>query len=216
MIELTLPSSDDLNPGHRYLVAVETWNSAGPGLPQIFRHMRPGVGTPSVPTNLKMISPDPASAYFTWDSNPKAAGYRVWKRYIPDRSKASNSTTTQACAADAYLFPGSWNYEYCISAYNGNDESAQGPWIAAPHPTVTISPKPTCPGPAPWCPHGGGSWGPTPEPTSDPDFPGSGDGLETETITLTTTINGISTTVVETLGEFRPFPAYMLEWNACD
>ena len=58
---------------------------------------------------------------------------------------------------DYFLFPGTWNYEWCVSAFNGNEESEKGPAQLAPSPASTVtegSPGPTCP-PAPsWCPAG--------------------------------------------------------------
>lgn len=104
------------------------------------------------------------------------------------------------CADDYYLFPGVWNYEWCVSAFNGNEESAKGPAVLAPSPAQTVtegSPGPTCP-PAPsWCPAGVVFSVP---PGNDSTIPRT----VVQTITtdgVTITLTPIQTVTVETLTE---------------
>ena len=55
-----------------------------------------------------------------------------------------------------FLFPGVWNYEFALSAFNGDTESPRGPAIVAPSPVAAAgSVGPTCAPPPPWCPAGG-------------------------------------------------------------
>ncbi|KAF4943413.1 hypothetical protein FGADI_13440, partial [Fusarium gaditjirri] len=68
-----------------------------------------------------------------------------------------SNVTGSTCLDDFLLFPGTWNYEWCISAYNGNDESPQGPAKLAPSPVSGVdkdASAPTCPTAAAWCPAG--------------------------------------------------------------
>ena len=113
-------------------------------------------------------------------------------------AKVSGAT----CADDTYLFPGVWNYEWSVSAFNGNEESEQGPAVLAPSPasTVTIgSPGPTCP-PAPaWCPDGGSE---VPFSTGGTLPPLSTGGFETVTTDgVTITLTAIPAVIAETLTE---------------
>ncbi|KAF7173946.1 hypothetical protein CNMCM5623_006165 [Aspergillus felis] len=68
--------------GHRYFVAVETWNAAGQGFPAVVRSVIPGAGTPPPPTDLKIIAADQTTVHLTWDSLSSAAGYRLWLRNV--------------------------------------------------------------------------------------------------------------------------------------
>lgn len=157
---------DGLLSGHRYLILVETWTVAGPGFPRLARDVRVNSPRPGIPQNLQIAATDPTSVKLTWNGRPAAAGYRVWKRYTGGNEPLSpgNGTSTETCGVDFLLFPGTWNYEYCVSAFNGNDESAYGSCQVAPHPPPEpYLPAPTCPGPREWCPNGGSSWGPDPE-----------------------------------------------------
>lgn len=99
----------------------------------------------------------------TWTGSDSAAGYRVWSRNINTQGSQlqliGNVTMTSSSCNDQYfLFPGTWNYAFALSAFNGNLESDKGPEVAAPSPpsSVTIgTPGPTCaPEPA-WCSDGG-------------------------------------------------------------
>lgn len=149
---------ENLVAGHRYFVAVETWNAAGQGFPAVVRSVIPGAGTPPPPTDLKIIAADQTTVHLTWDSLSAAAGYRLWLRNVNatgSKLEALNYTVEAACSDQYYLFPGTWNYEWCVSAFNGNAESAKGKCVLAPSPDEDGGAAPTCP-PAPqWCPNGG-------------------------------------------------------------
>ncbi|GFG10280.1 contactin [Aspergillus udagawae] len=148
--------------GHRYFVAVETWNAAGEGFPAVVRSVIPGAGTPPPPTDLKIIAADPTTAHLTWDSLSAAAGYRLWSRNVNaagSKLEALNYTVEAACSDQFYLFPGTWNYEWCVSAFNGNAESAKGKCVLAPSPDKDGGTAPTCPLAPQWCPNGGGVGG---------------------------------------------------------
>ncbi|MFJ4963595.1 phosphatidylinositol-specific phospholipase C domain-containing protein [Streptomyces sp. NPDC088729] len=127
---------DNLKPGHRYSLAVQTWNKAGGGLPAVGRPVVVGAGTPPTPTGLKVTSTDATTVELNWTGSKAAAGYRVWTRNI---NNGSQSTATEWIVQDpshtvAYLFPGVWNYEFCVTAVNGALESGKSSCVVAPRP----------------------------------------------------------------------------------
>jgi len=198
---------DGLVSGHRYLVAPTTWNAAGGGFPETVRDVTIGGGTPQAPSGLHVIATDPTSVHLTWDETPEAAGYRIWVRNINDgsQSQAGNGTVNAACADDFFLFPGTWNYEFCISAFNGNAESPKGSCVLAPSPVSGAGPGPTCPPPPPSCPSGASSSSGGSEPTgtfapTGPTGPSNG-GLSVITVTSTGS-DGRTTTIIMTLGVY--------------
>ncbi|EFE38232.1 hypothetical protein TRV_07103 [Trichophyton verrucosum HKI 0517] len=159
----------DLVPGHRYLVAPITWNAAGGGFPKIVNSVMVGRGTPPPPSSLEIYANDPTTIELTWAASPNAAGYRLWSRNVNKPgsiSQAQNNTVEMTCSDQYLLFPGTWNYEWCVSAYNGNAESAKGKCVLAPSPGPSPAQK-RCPPPPEWCPAGSG-----------PKFPGGGSGAD--------------------------------------
>lgn len=70
----------------------------------------------------------PTDAVVTWDRVPNVAGYRVWVWNVEwghEFNITSEDTTTELHYGFGFLFPGTWNFEFCVSAYNGNLESAR-------------------------------------------------------------------------------------------
>lgn len=183
---------DGLNPGHRYLVAPVTYNAAGGGIPEIVHDVMVGAGTPGTPSGFQVFSNDPTSVHATWDQTPSAAGYTVYIQDINNSSRRGNGTNTDTCFDDYFLFPGTWNYKFAISAYNGNAESTRTKWITAPHP-IDGAPQNFCPASPPWCP----------ELTNPTSGGGGGDGTSMTTTITTTGLNGKPTTATETLGELE-------------
>ncbi|CZR68450.1 uncharacterized protein PAC_18349 [Phialocephala subalpina] len=138
-IELTIFSAhiDGLYPGHHYVVAVSAWNANGGGFPSVARGVTVGYGTPPIPTNLQITSVDATTIQMAWCGSPAAAGYRFWHRNINDATSvlfADNSSTSDTHYGVAYLIPGVWNYEFCISAYNGQLESGLSTCVTSPQP----------------------------------------------------------------------------------
>ncbi|WP_206508055.1 fibronectin type III domain-containing protein [Streptomyces chrestomyceticus] len=132
---------DGLTPGHRYVVAVATWNAAGGGMPGAARSIMVGAGTPSAPGDLKVTSTDATTVQLTWTGSPQAAGYRVWIRNINDgsRSTADEYIVDGTSRGIAYLVPGVWNYEFCVTAVNGEAESGKSNCVVAPRPADSRS-----------------------------------------------------------------------------
>ncbi|MFE9123472.1 GDSL-type esterase/lipase family protein [Streptomyces sp. NPDC007172] len=128
---------DGLAPGHHYLVAVATWNKAGGGTPGTGRSVTIGAGTPPVPTDVTVKSLDATTVQLRWKGSPEAAGYRVWVRNVND---PSGSPTPDPYVTDtpdhqiAFLFPGNWNFEFCITATNGTLESGKSSCVRVPLP----------------------------------------------------------------------------------
>jgi lysophospholipase L1-like esterase len=135
---------DGLIPGHHYDVAVQTWNWAGGGLPGGARAVTVGRGVPLPPMRLQISVVDRTTAELRWRGDAAAAGYRVWARGIGQLARSFKqrelSDVRVANAADSLvgkalltnLYPSVWDFEYAVSAYNGNDESDLSQWIIAP------------------------------------------------------------------------------------
>ncbi|MFF0204433.1 fibronectin type III domain-containing protein [Streptomyces sp. NPDC005017] len=146
----TVAHIDGLIPGHRYLVAIATWNAVGGGLPALARPVTVGVGTPSAPTDLEVTSTDATTVQLDWNGSNDAAGYRVWVRNISggDKdgsiSKADEDIVEGTSKGIGFLFPGVWNYEFCVTAVNGVYESGKSNCVVAPRPAGSLrssSPK---------------------------------------------------------------------------
>ncbi|PYH32825.1 uncharacterized protein BO87DRAFT_311650 [Aspergillus neoniger CBS 115656] len=153
---------DNLTPGHYYFLAIETWNAAGEGFPEVVTGVVPGAGTPSTPTDLTIVANDPTTIHMTWSKSADAAGYRLWSRNVNDPGSvltAQNATVETTCSDQYFLFPGTWNYEWCVSAFNGDLESPTGTCVVAPSPTAGGGAGQYCPSPPAWCPNGGSAGG---------------------------------------------------------
>jgi len=124
---------DGLTPGHRYAVAVEAWNAAGGGLPGGAPAVIIGGGTPPAPSGLRVTSVDPTTVQLAWSGSAQAAGYRVSVRNIND-STVSYEISSGPSHGIAFLFPGVWNYEFCVTAFNGDAQSGRSNCVIAPRP----------------------------------------------------------------------------------
>ncbi|MFE2585327.1 fibronectin type III domain-containing protein [Streptomyces sp. NPDC059378] len=128
---------DGLTPSHHYLVAVATWNRAGGGMPGVARSVTVGAGTPAVPTSVTIKSIDATTVQLDWQGSTGAAGYRVWTRNVND---PGHTYTADDYVSDtpqrqiAFLFPGNWNFEFCVSAINGALESDRSSCVSVPLP----------------------------------------------------------------------------------
>ncbi|KAF3481445.1 uncharacterized protein GIQ15_04204 [Arthroderma uncinatum] len=148
-----------LTPGHHYHVAVVSWNAAGGGFPKIVNSVTIGKGTPPTPTDLKIIAKDATTAHLSWTGSPIAAGYRLWFRNVNaagSELQEVNGPETRLCSDQYFLMPGVWNFEWCISAFNGNDESAKCQPVLGPRPSdPDETPANSCsqPGTNPNLPH---------------------------------------------------------------
>ncbi|MFI5497111.1 fibronectin type III domain-containing protein [Actinoplanes sp. NPDC051859] len=132
---------DGLIPGHHYIVAVATWNGVGGGLPRVARPVLIGAGTPGTPANLAVVSTDPTTVQMSWTGASQAAGYHVWVRNVNGGSSDNPAPTSSEIIVDgtthsiAFLYPGTWNYEFCVSAVNGVAESEKSPCVTPQRPS---------------------------------------------------------------------------------
>ncbi|KAI0121248.1 fibronectin type III domain-containing protein [Xylariales sp. AK1849] len=119
--------------GHHYIVEMATWTDKGGGFPAFARGVTIGAGTPPAPNDLKVLTIDAVTVRLRWTGSSSAFGYRFWVRNIDDGSvsKADESYSDVPCYGIAYLIHGVWNYEFCVSAFNGNDESVKGNCVVA-------------------------------------------------------------------------------------
>ncbi|MEV7405772.1 GDSL-type esterase/lipase family protein [Streptomyces sp. NPDC091267] len=128
---------DHLISGHHYLVAVATWNRAGGGMPAIARPVTVDAGKPPVPTNVTIKSTDATTVQLNWQGSPDAAGYRVWTRDLRKPYEAYKTDESVSDTPDrqiAFLFPGNWNFEFCITAINGEMETDRSTCVSLPPP----------------------------------------------------------------------------------
>ncbi|KAH7030560.1 fibronectin type III domain-containing protein, partial [Microdochium trichocladiopsis] len=116
-----------LKRGNRYAVAVEAWTTGGVAtLPSGARGVIPGGGRPGRPTNLRIVARDGVTVRINFDAVPGAAGYQLYTRNVNQAGSvlvADPFSRRSNCYGVTFLFPGAWNFEYCLMAYNGNLES---------------------------------------------------------------------------------------------
>ena len=135
----TSASITGLEPGHHYAVWVAAWNENGAGWAEAAYGVVIDEGVPAVPTNLQVTSIDATTISLAWCGDPNAFGYSLWSRNINNNSDYLKLTdtagTTEATTYGvAFLFPGVWNFEFCVSSFNGDSMSGQSNCVVAPSP----------------------------------------------------------------------------------
>ncbi|KAF2219737.1 SGNH hydrolase-type esterase domain-containing protein [Elsinoe ampelina] len=126
--------------GHKYDLWIATWATingqlvrgdptGGPGF-------TPGSGAVGVPSGLKVTTKDATTVDLGWAAVTGASGYKVYLRNINDGSAYSTDggVIQGTSHGMAFLFPGVWNFEFCVSTLVGSAESAKSPCIAAQRP----------------------------------------------------------------------------------
>lgn len=119
-----------LNQGHRYSVWVATWvnlnGGVAGGLPASGRDVRIGGGAPAVPGNLRITDSSPVAVELRWDAVAGAVGYGVYVHSVQDGTPNGEPAYTDATTHGfGFLFPGSWTYRFCVTAFNGNLETSR-------------------------------------------------------------------------------------------
>ncbi|GFF92627.1 exochitinase 1 [Aspergillus udagawae] len=133
----------DLKPGHRYGIWVATYvgmigsltrrSAIVGGLPAAGREVIAGQGAPAPPGGLRVITIDATTIRLEWNAVSGAAGYNFYYRSVRDNTALKlGDTTTETSKGVAFLFPGNWNFEFCVSAWNGNLETAPVSCIIPP------------------------------------------------------------------------------------
>ncbi|KAF2671363.1 hypothetical protein BT63DRAFT_370985, partial [Microthyrium microscopicum] len=130
-----------LKPGHHYYTAVEAWNSHGGGFPGAGNGVVVGRGAPPAPENLQAVALYPTTVALTWCGSPDAAGYTIWQRSVNNASDVlaytGNYGYSTATSAEVYfLFPGVWNFMFCVTGYNGDQASGHSRCVIAPSPSA--------------------------------------------------------------------------------
>ncbi|KAK3935262.1 receptor-type tyrosine-protein phosphatase F [Diplogelasinospora grovesii] len=142
-----------LIPGHHHNIAVETWTAAGGGVPAAARSVTVGAGTPPKPADVRAvaISGNDNAVELSWTGHASAAGYRCFARNVDhpedhhewaseeiSESENNNSPDNEICSPSSTirrrltdLVPSVWEYEFAVTAYNGNDESEKSEWVVA-------------------------------------------------------------------------------------
>jgi fibronectin type 3 domain-containing protein len=103
-------------------------------MPGVARSVTIGAATPPVPTGLQVTSTDATTVQLSWNGSSQAAGYRIWVRNITngEQSHADENIVNGTTYGVAYLYPGVWNYEFCVTAINGALESGKSNCVVAP------------------------------------------------------------------------------------
>ncbi|QKX59188.1 uncharacterized protein TRUGW13939_06320 [Talaromyces rugulosus] len=145
--------------GHRHVVAVQAWNDIGGGLPTLGRNVIPGTtDAPTAPTNLYIDSVDATTVQLSWCGDCSDTSYKLYTRSLnTDLTNLSDWSGSDAGSAPAtgvaYLVPGVWNYEFAVTALNGDLESPMSDGLQAYYPGYTRGggecKKCTTPEPAP-------------------------------------------------------------------
>lgn len=144
---------DGMKPGHHQFMALVTWNSNGEGLPSTIGSFMAGSYLPGVPQAPAVNIFNAWSVQLTWPEVSGAAGYAIWIRDLTDPNSVSTRspwTVGVGCTNIYWLTHGAWNYEFCISAFNGAYESEKSGCTVAPE-TNQVTPEPTCPTGPQWC-----------------------------------------------------------------
>ncbi|OAA54586.1 Fibronectin type III domain protein [Niveomyces insectorum RCEF 264] len=129
-------TATDLNNNHRYGVWVASYINmdkgsitnfpATPGgLPAAANDVIIGGGVPPPPASLSFTTIDATTLQFNWPAVGSAAGYTIYMRSLITDFQVIG-TTTDTSQVVGFLYPGIWNYEFCIGSYNGNYESSYG------------------------------------------------------------------------------------------
>ncbi|KFY44339.1 hypothetical protein V494_01523 [Pseudogymnoascus sp. VKM F-4513 (FW-928)] len=115
----------ELTPGHVYAIWVESWNSVGGGVPAAARRAIAGHSdAPGVPYLESVTVLDGTTARVEWTGVPYAAGYYVYTRNTLDGSVLKHGDPTYGTSHDiAFMFPGVWYFEFCVTGFNGDAES---------------------------------------------------------------------------------------------
>ncbi|MFC9000998.1 hypothetical protein ACFT7U_35565 [Streptomyces rochei] len=85
-----------------------------------------------------MTTVDPTTVDLDWNDAKSAAGYRLWvskrqgRRHHPAGGRREHHRGTHHGVA--FMFPGVWNFEFCVSAVNGALGTDKSNCVLPPHP----------------------------------------------------------------------------------
>jgi hypothetical protein len=122
-------SGSDGNTGSIWFIRMATWtHPEGAGLYENARPVLVGGGKPAQPQALRARYKSSTSAYLAWNASANAAGYLVYSRRIHDRTNNAFETDGNVTVAVPHklvenLVLGRGEYEFCVSAVNGEAES---------------------------------------------------------------------------------------------
>lgn len=126
-----------LTAGHRYATWVASYvpingHIVG-GIPGGARDVRVNGGAPPAPSVVYAENLEPTTVRIHWPAVPNAVGYSLYTRSHLDNSALSLAGGTRDTLMEiAWLWPGTWYYEFCIAAYNGNMETAPTACVTPP------------------------------------------------------------------------------------
>ncbi|KAK3904447.1 carbohydrate esterase [Staphylotrichum tortipilum] len=140
-----------LIPGHRHYITMETWTTAGGGVPAAARAVMVGMGRPRTPTSVRARALDSRTVELSWPEVVGGAGYDIWVVLAEDvcRRLGVRGTPRLGPKVKPVLVDGGpaggriirvvftreptvWEWEYAVRAYNGNDLSGLSEWVSPP------------------------------------------------------------------------------------
>lgn len=122
--------------GSIWTIRMATWTyPEGGGLYEYARPVLVGGGKPTRPHNLHARFTSHTSAQLTWNASVNAAGYLVYTRSARDRYNGTFETDGIVRMGEPRtdminLVLGRGQYEFCVSAVNGETESAKSECVA--------------------------------------------------------------------------------------
>ncbi|KAI0127497.1 hypothetical protein BJ170DRAFT_375054 [Xylariales sp. AK1849] len=69
-----------------------------------------------------------------WDDASQAYAYNLWVRDVTNNGdyQLQPFAIEGLCGTVTFLFPGAWNFEFCVSAFNGTLESERSACVMGP------------------------------------------------------------------------------------
>ncbi|KAF7125710.1 hypothetical protein CNMCM5793_002003 [Aspergillus hiratsukae] len=94
---------------------------AAGGLPAAGPKIIVGAGAPAPRTNLGVTNVDHTTVQLSWTASAGAAGYAVYVGSVRDNTDFKlDGKTTATTYGVGFLFPGTWNFRFCVSGFNGS------------------------------------------------------------------------------------------------
>jgi hypothetical protein len=132
---------------------------------------------PSPPSRLQVFTLDGgATAQLTWNGDPNAYQYGIYTHYLLEADQPYKLWFEQPsvpCISMGDMYPGTWHYEFCVVAFNGNFSSEMSECVTGSETFTSVGACPTPVGTAAAVPYPTVGWS-NPSPTSIVPSGGSG------------------------------------------
>jgi hypothetical protein len=82
---------------------------------------------------MRVTNLEPTTVQLTWTGSASAVRYVIYVRSVQDNTRfGAGSPVTGTWHGVGFLFPGTWNFEFCVAAFNGNFETAHSARVIPP------------------------------------------------------------------------------------